>query len=110
MLFDPQGNRLFAGTTNELLIYDPLTGHELDRIRHQDAVKGISFSADGNTLVTASLKAVQFWDVQKIPGVLTDDLVTVACSRLTQNFSSAEWTAFFGGESYRKLCGELPVP
>ena len=110
MSFDPQGSRLFTGTVNNLLIYDPLTGHEIARIRHQDVVNGISFSADGNTLVTASLKVIQFWDVQKIPSITTDGLVTAACSHLTQNFSSAEWTAFFGEESYRKLCGNLPVP
>ncbi len=110
MLFDPQGVRLFVGTTNTLLVYDPLAGHETDRIRHQDVVNGIAFSPDGSTLVTASLKNIQFWDVQKIPGIITDDLVEVACSRLTQNFSFAEWTAFFGKEPYRELCGTLPVP
>jgi WD40 repeat protein len=110
MLFDPQGSRLFVGATNTLLVYDPLDGHETDRIRHQDVVSGIAFSPDGNTLVTASLKNIQFWDVQKIPGITTDDLVTVACSRLTQNFSFSEWTALFGNEPYRELCGALPVP
>ncbi|MDO9301164.1 MAG: TIR domain-containing protein [Anaerolineales bacterium] len=110
MVFDPQGKRLFTGTANNLIIYDPLTGHEVDRIRHQDAVTGISFSADGSTLVTASLKTIQFWDVQKISGITTDDLVTAACSHLTQNFTPAEWSAFFGKESYRKLCEKLPVP
>ncbi|CAG1003312.1 putative serine/threonine-protein kinase PkwA [Anaerolineales bacterium] len=110
LAFDLKSRRLFVGTMNELLIYDPLTGHELYRIRHQDAVNGISFSADGNTLATSSLKAVQLWDIQKLPGITTDDLVTAACSHLTQNFSSAEWTAFFGEETYRKLCEKLPGP
>jgi len=110
MVFDPQGRRLFVGTVNNLLVYDPLTGHEVDPIRHQDAVNGISFSPDGSTLVTASLKTIQFWDVQKLPGITTDGLVIAACSHLTQNFSLAEWTAFFGEEAYRKLCGELPAP
>jgi WD40 repeat protein len=110
MSFDPQGRRLFVGTMNNLLVYDPLTGHEVARIRHQDTVNGISFSADGNTLVTVSLKTIQFWDVQKILGVTADELLPAACSHLTKNFSSAEWTAFFGEETYRKLCGKLPVP
>jgi WD40 repeat protein len=108
MSFDPQGTRLFIGTTNNLLIYDPSAGYELDRIRHQDAVNGISFSADGKTLVTASLKVIQFWDVQKIPGITRDELVTTACLRLTKNFSPAEWTAFFGEEEFRKSCENLP--
>ena len=108
MSFDPQGSRLFVGTMNNLLVYDPLVGHETDRIRHQDVVKGIAFSPDGNTLVTASLKDLQFWDARKMAGITTNDLVTAACSHLTQNFSSAEWSAFFGEEKYRKLCEALP--
>jgi WD40 repeat protein len=107
MSFDPQGSRLFMGTANNLLIYDPLSGHETNRLRHQDAVNGISFSPDGNTLVTASLKVIQFWDVQKISDITTDNLVNAACSRLTKNFSSAEWKAFFGEEPNRKLCEKL---
>lgn len=110
MAFDPQGRRLYVGAGTNLLVYDPLTGREVARIRHQDRVKGMAFSPDGNTLVTASLKSIQFWDVQKMKVIVTDDLVTTACSRLTQNFSAAEWTAFFGGEPFRELCSELPVP
>lgn len=110
ILFDPQGKYLFTGTMNDLLIYDPLTGHEVYRIRHRDAVNGISISPDGITLATATLKVIQFWDVQKIPRITTDGLVTAACSHLTQNFSPAEWIAFFEKEEYRKLCGNLIVP
>jgi WD40 repeat protein len=108
--FDLQSKRLFVGAVDDLLIYDPLTGHEINRIRHRDAIYGISLSSDGNTLATASMKAIQFWDVQKISGITTDELVKASCSHLTQNFSSAEWTAFFGEESYRKQCDNLPEP
>ncbi len=108
--FDPQGHRLYAGAANNLLVYDPLAGYETDRIRHQDVVRGISFSPEGDTLLTASLKSIQFWDTQKITEITIDNLVTVACSHLTQNFSHAEWFAFFGDEEYRKLCETLPVP
>jgi WD40 repeat protein len=110
MSFDPQSSRLFVGTMSELLVYDPLTGHETERIRHHDAVNGISFSADGHTLATASLQTVQFWDVQKLPGTSSDELVSAACSHLTENFSLSEWKTFFGEEPYRTLCEKLPVP
>jgi WD40 repeat protein len=110
MSFDPQGKRLFAGTMTDLLVYDPFAGNEINRIRHRGAVYGISFSPDGNTLATASMKAVQFWDVQKISDIITNELVSTACSHLTQNFTSAEWSAFFGEETYRKQCDNLPVP
>jgi WD40 repeat protein len=110
MLFDPQNKRLFAGTMNDLIIYDPVAGHEVNRIPHRGAIYGISFSPDGNIIATASMKAIQFWDVQKISGITTDGLVKAACSHLTQNFSSAEWTAFFEKESYRKQCNNLSAP
>ena len=110
MSFDSQSKRLFVGAVDDLLVYDPLTGHEINRIRHRNAIYGISFSPDGNTLATASMKVVQFWDVQKISSIATDELVKAVCSHLTQNFSSAEWIAFFGEETYRKQCDNLPVP
>jgi len=110
MQFDPQSRYLFAGTMNNLLIYDPAAGHEINRIPHRDAIYGISFPPDGTTFATASMKAIQFWDVQKISDITTDGLVKSACLHLTQNFTSAEWAAFFEEESYRKQCGDLPGP
>jgi WD40 repeat protein len=109
-VFDPQGKRLFLGALNELLVYDPSTGHEIDQFRHKDMVNSVAFSNDGKTLVTAALKTIQFWDAQKLSGTTSEDLVSVACSHLSQNFSSAEWAAFYGEESYRKMCENLPVP
>jgi WD40 repeat protein len=109
MAFDP-GGRLFVGVLGNVYVLDPATGTEITRIRQRDLVSGLSFSPDGSTLATTSWKAVQFWDVEKIAGVTMNDLIQTACSRLTQNFTSVQWTSFFEDEPYRKLCEDLPSP
>lgn len=108
MTFNPQGDKLFVGNLNNLIILDSATGKEISRILHKDAVTSIAFSADGNTLATASVKAVQFWNIQSIQLIPSDILEPTACTRLTQNFDEAQWESFFGDDPYRKLCENLP--
>lgn len=110
MTFNPRENQLFVGVQNNVYILDPDTGSELGRIRHKDNVNGLSFSTDGKILTTASLRVVQLWDVNNLELIRTEELESVACSRLLQNFDAAQWIAFFGKESYRTLCNNLPVP
>ena len=110
MVFDPTGTRLLIGVMNDLYLIDPFTGEEIARIPHKDAVNGISFSQDGKTLVTASLKVIQFWDAGKIPVIDKDNLVNFACARMIRNFDLAQWSAFFGNEDYKPLCKNLPSP
>ncbi|MBK7317523.1 hypothetical protein [Candidatus Villigracilis affinis] len=100
----------FGGALNNVFVIDPFTGGEITRIRHKDTVSGMSYSVDGNTLATSSLKAIQFWDMQKMSQFQRDDLIKAACNRLTQNFDAAQWTTFFGEEPYQVLCENLPVP
>jgi WD40 repeat protein len=108
MTFNPQADQLVVGVLNYVYILDPDSGNELSRIRHKDIVSGLSFSPDGSILATASLKAIQFWNVEKIAFIPSDELETAACARLTKNFDAAQWIAFFGEEEYRKLCDDLP--
>ncbi len=108
MSFNPRGDQLLVGEKDVLYFFDPQTGGEIARIPHKDAVRGISFSADGATLATASFKVVQFWDVTKIPFIHQEQLVATACTRLIQNFDQAQWTAFFGeNDPFRILCENL---
>jgi len=61
-------------------------------------------------MATASLKTAQFWEMAPIQAIGPEDLVEAACSRLSTNFSLAQWSNFFGTEEYRELCPGLPVP
>jgi WD40 repeat protein len=112
MAFNPSGLVLAVGSRDSVFLIDPLTVKEIARIPHAGAVTGVSFSAEGDTLATASLKVVQFWDATRIlaQGIKQDDLVASACSRLTSNFSQAQWSNLFRDLEYVKLCEGLPVP
>jgi WD40 repeat protein len=99
---------LFIGGQDVLLVYDPLTGGELARIRHRDAVRSISFSPDGSRFATASFKVIQLWDVEKIPFIEQARVVETACLRMVRNFSDIEWTVFFGeDDEFTILCENL---
>ncbi len=110
LAFNPQSTQLAIGTTNNIYLIDPNTVEETARIPQAGTVYGVSYSPDGKTLVTSSLKAIQFWDVTKIETVDSNNLVQTACSRLTTNFSKAQWSNFFGDEQFKVLCDGLPVP
>lgn len=111
LAFNPKNAQLAVGTTNNIYLINPNTVTETARIPQSGTVYGVSYSADGNTLVTSSLKAIQFWDVLNgIETIEADDLVNAACSRLTVNFSYAQWSNLFGNEPYRTLCENLPIP
>lgn len=110
LAFNPQGNLLAVGTVNNVYIIDTVSGEEVSRIPHKGIVYNVSFSPDGPTLATASLKVIQLWDITTLPKLKTDDLIKTACSRLIWNFSNSEWTVMFGDQPYAKLCENLPVP
>jgi hypothetical protein len=73
-------------------------------------VNGVSFSLDGRYLVSASSRALRFWEMAKIRQVKTDDLVSTTCLYIFENFSPAQWETFFPGETYEPLCKGLEPP
>jgi WD40 repeat protein len=110
LAFNPNGLVLAVGSRNNVFLVEPLTVKEIARIPHAGDVTGLSYSVDGNRMATTSLRVVQFWDMAPIQAIHSDDLVSTACSRLSANFSPAQWSNLFGSEEYRELCPGLPVP
>lgn len=110
LAFNPNGLVLAVGSRNSVYLVEPVTVKEIARIPMAGAVTGLSYSADGNRMATASLRAAQFWDLAPIPAINSEDLVSTACSRLSANFSQAQWSNLFGNEEYIVLCPGLPVP
>ena len=110
MTFNPAGSLLAVGTATDVYLRASDTGEESARIPHPDTVNDVSFSADGNILVTASSRILQFWDISKVDPIRQENLIENACSRLVENFSEAQWKVFFENEPYRVLCPNLPVP
>jgi WD40 repeat protein len=105
-----QGNLLAVATVNNVYIIDTTSGEEVSRIPHKGIVYNVSFSPDGITLATASLKTVQFWDVSTLQKLSTSNIIETACSHLIWNFSETDWNAMFGDQPYKKLCESLPIP
>ncbi|MEP7137838.1 MAG: TIR domain-containing protein [Chloroflexota bacterium] len=109
--FHPKSNLLAIGAVDIVYLIDPVTLKEYARIPHTGTVSSVSFSPDGATLMTTSLKVLQFWDLAKIPELKEENLVVTACGRLTENFSEAQWKALFETEEYKLLCPTLqPAP
>jgi len=110
MAFTPGGNVLAVGTAKNLHLINPDTGEEIARIPHVGIVNGVSFSADGKIVATASSKVLQFWNIENIQQIGRNDIITAACSRLLANFNTAQWHTLFGNQEYRTLCENIPVP
>lgn len=110
LAFSPNGLTLAVGSRNNVYLVNPFTVKEIARIPHAGDVVGLSYSVNGNVMATASLRAVQFWEMAQIQTIGSNDLVKAACSRLSANFSQAQWSNLFGGEEYRMLCAGLPAP
>jgi WD40 repeat protein len=111
LTFSPQNDWLAVGTLDNVYIIDAASGEEVGRIPHKGIVYSVSFSADGKTLATASLKIIQLWDVSKLETSKTADLIPKACSRLIDNFSKSQWQVLFGvDQPYIRLCENLPFP
>lgn len=109
LTFSPDNRWLVGGSSSGFAnLWDVKTVQEVARIPHSDPVTGVSFSLDGSQLFTVSRKVVRIWDVSAIPLIPRDQLITRACSHLTNNLSRDVWANFFGDEEYRLLCPNLP--
>jgi WD40 repeat protein len=110
MAFNPSNSLLAIGAADKVYLVNPATLEEYARIPHTGTVSSVSFSADGNILMTASLKVLQFWEVTMIQEIKKQNLVDTACRRLTENLTGEQWSTLFETERYRPLCINLPVP
>lgn len=97
-----------AGSDGFVYLWDLESGQEVTRLPHGDRVSGVSFSPNSNLLATVSRKTVQFWNVNLLTPIASEDLAAAACSRLTRNFSPAEWNTFFPNEERKLFCPTLP--
>ena len=83
-------------------IWEIPTGQEVARMQHS-INEGITFTRDDRWLVTGGRATTRVWRWQ------TEDLIAEACARLPRNFTPREWREFFGNESYRRTCPNLPL-
>lgn len=108
--FSPNGESLAVGSSDAFAyLFDLQRGEEAARLPHVDKVTSVDFSPDGKTLIAASRKVVEFWDVASISIIRADDLIETACRRLTENMSEATWATLFLNEAYQSICADLPI-
>jgi WD40 repeat protein len=90
-------------THGHLTVWDGVTGRPLAQLPDSGYIRAAAFSPDGRYLLTGSddgSAALWLWR--------SDDLRDQACARLTRNLSHEEWARWFGKESYRPICPNLP--
>lgn len=97
-----------GGSTSFAYVWDVETMQEMARIAHGNPVTSVSFSPDGEELLTVSRKVVRVWDLNSIQLVPRSDLISFACSHLVSNLSREAWSLFFGEEEYRPICADVP--
>ena len=93
------------GTTR---LWDAVSGAELARIFHIGTSLAVAFSPSGDRLAVADGNLVHVRDVNQLQLVRTDQLADEVCARLTHNLTQDAWRVYFGDESYRKICPNLP--
>jgi WD40 repeat protein len=94
-----------AGGDKTARVWEAATGHEVARMTHDGGVYAVAFSPaePGKWVVSAGgdkTARVWLWRNQ--------DLIDLACSRLTRNLTQEEWKQYLPGEPYRKTCPNLP--
>jgi hypothetical protein len=80
------------------------------RIPIAGTINSVSFSLDGATFITSSLRVLQTWDPSKIQPIQKDAIVDTACQHLFENLSYRQWTLLFKNDEYKPLCANLPAP
>jgi WD40 repeat protein len=100
---DPSSAAFATVTHGRLTVWSAVTGVRLAQLPDAGYIRAAAFSPDGRYLLTGYNEhsaAVWLWR--------SSDLRDQACSRLTSNLSHAEWARWFLGESYRRICANLP--
>jgi hypothetical protein len=108
--FSPDGRWVVSGSDGGTTrVWDAATGTEVARLAHGDDVTAVAFSPDGGWVVSGSGDSFESRDnTARVWRWRAEDLIDLACSRLTRNLTQAEWKQYLGDEPYRKTCEKLP--
>lgn len=102
--FSPDSEWVISGSNDQTArVWLAETGQEQSRMTHKGPVIAVSFSPDGTRVATASLDGtarVWLWRVE--------ELISLACERITRNLTQTEWQRYLGNQMYRKTCNQWP--
>jgi WD40 repeat protein len=108
VVFSPDGTRLVTASFDRTVrVWDPATGQALLTLpEHAARVYGVAVSPDGTRLASADEDGTV-----RICLLDIEELMALACSRVTRNLTEAEWETYMGADvPYRKTCPNLPAP
>ena len=98
--FSPDGKWLATASSDKTArAWEAATGKELARLNHESHVTAVAFRPDGKWLATAS-----YDNTARVWAYRPEDLIALACARLTRNLTQEEWKQYIGDEPYRKTC------
>jgi WD40 repeat protein len=96
-------------------VWEASTGQEVARMTHVGGVYSVAFSPDGKYVVSGGCDERDV-NTNCIKGSARvwiwrpDDLITIACSRLTRNLTRDEWDQYIGDVlPYQAVCPNLPI-
>ncbi|NEQ75411.1 MAG: hypothetical protein F6K23_21575 [Okeania sp. SIO2C9] len=105
--FSSDGKTIATGSFDKTArLWDASTGKELATLNHEDTVWAVAFSSDGKTIASASADKTA-----RLHQIMTEDLMTEACRRLSRNLTAEEWQRYMnsGLDKYERTCENLPV-
>ena len=111
--FSPDGKFIVtASDDNTAIVWEFGTGKRAAILRGSlGSVNDASFSADGKLILTASDDGTaRLWELspQVNPNSSIQELLSLACTKVTRNMTNEEWRQYMGSESYRLTCLDIP--
>jgi WD40 repeat protein len=70
---------------------------------HEDMIYALSFTPNGDWLITASSDSVRAWSMS------LDNLLSRACEIAGRNLTIDEWQVYLGEDPYRTTCSQYPA-
>ena len=98
-------NTIYQCTNGSVRIWNAQTGQVIASMLHEGDVNFVGMSQDGHYIVSIGAdKTAHVWAWQP------EDLIKIACSRVTFNLTHAEWRQYIGDAlSYQAVCPNLPI-
>jgi WD40 repeat protein len=101
-----EGRILTTGKDGTARVWDAETGAELMVLAdHTDTVNQARWNADESRILTASDDGTARQYFTRL-----EDVIAVACKRVSRNLTQVEWPQFMGDQPYRATCPQLPGP
>jgi WD40 repeat protein len=112
--FSLDGSYLAVAEVGDVKLLNSESGEEITTLSvNGRSALSLSFLPDGNALVIGTDDGtVLLWDLSFLKSAeKKESMIDIACSRVQQNFTEAEWAQYVGIDvPYEVTCSQAPVP